>query len=204
MAQTVAKPKRIGANKARRSEALIQRSIRAYELSLDGLSVRAICDELGIKSTQTCWLDINRGKDYVLEHGVDIEIRKIEIDKLFRSTLGALAEEIQAQRKEGRTQTIERSDGTSETRTYRGIDPRTAEALARSADRWAQFLGITDRGPETGPQQTTFIQLAAPSDGAAFSAMCSAAVTEASGQGEAIDAEVTPEADPPQAQLARS
>ena len=44
---------------------------------------------------------------------------------------------------------------------------RTAEALARSADRWAQFLGITDRANET-TQQATVINLSAPTDGAAF------------------------------------
>jgi hypothetical protein len=147
MSKTVRKQSPPRGLKAKRSDALIQRSIRAYELSLDGLSVRAIGDELGLKSTKTTWDSINRGREYVLEHGIDIDIRKIEIDQLFKRTLGALAEEIQLQRKEGRVTLIERNDGTSEIRRTKGIDPRTAEALARSADRWAQFLGLMDLRP---------------------------------------------------------
>ena len=78
-----------------------------------------------------------------------------------------MAGEIARQADEGRIVEIERNDGSKEIRRTRGIDPRTAEALARSADRWAQFLGITDRATEVN-QQATVIQLSAPTDGAAF------------------------------------
>ena len=86
---------------------------------------------------------------------------------MFKNTLGHLAGEIQRQADEGRIQTIERNDGTSEIRRTKGIDPRTAEALARSADRWAQFLGVTDRAAEVN-QQATVINLSAPADVASF------------------------------------
>ena len=78
-----------------------------------------------------------------------------------------LAGEVARQADEGRIQTIERSDGSREVRRTKGIDPRTAEALARSADRWAQFLGITDRANEVNTANTV-IQLSAPADGASF------------------------------------
>ena len=128
-----------------------------------GNSVRTIQNEFAIKSTQTVHLAIGRGKELVKERGIDLDDRRIEIDQLFNNTLGHLAGEIQRQADEGRIQTIERSDGSKEIRRTKGIDPRTAEALARSADRWAQFLGITDRwssgetvdvtpsGPASGP-----------------------------------------------------
>jgi hypothetical protein len=161
MAQTVAKQKR--------SQALIDRDIRAYELHMNGLSIRAVGDEVGLKSSRTAWDAVNRGRAYVEEHGVDLERRKIEIDQLFRNTLGALMQEVQRQAAEGRITTIERNDGTSEIRRTKGVEGRTAEALARSADRWAQFLGITDRAQETTQANTTLIQLSSPADGASFS-----------------------------------
>lgn len=152
----------------RRSEALIQRDVRAYEMHVNGLSVRAIGEEIGLKSSRTAWDAINRGRKHVEENGIDVERRKIEIDQLFKNTLGALAQEVRRQCAEGRIQLIERSDGTFERRTTKGVDPRTAEALARSADRWGQFLGLTDRANEVTQQAVTMVQLSAPDDGAAL------------------------------------
>ena len=150
-----------------RNQALIDRDVKAYELHMNGLSIRAIGDDIGLKSSRSAWDAVNRGKKYVEENGINIERRTIEIDQLFKNTLGHLAGEIARQADEGRIVEIERNDGSKEVRRTRGIDPRTAEALARSADRWAQFLGITDRATEVN-QQATVIQLSAPTDGAAF------------------------------------
>lgn len=151
----------------RRNQALIDRDVKAYELHMAGLSIRAIGEEIGLKSSRTAWDAVNRGKEHVIDNGIDIEERRIQIDQLFANTLSHLAEEVSRQSAEGRIQTIERSDGTSEIRRTKGIDPRTAEALARSADRWAQFLGVTDRAAEVS-SSTTLIQLSAPTDGASF------------------------------------
>ena len=115
----------------------------------------------------------------MIERGIDLEERRISIDQLFSNTLGHLAGEVARQADEGRIQTIERSDGSREIRRTKGIDPRTAEALARSADRWAQFLGITDRGAEVS-QQATVINLAPPADAAAFE-------QQWTGAGETVD-----------------
>ena len=161
-----AKPGR-GKYKRKRSQELITRDVRAYELHMNGSSIRAIGDDIGVKSSRTAWEAVRRGEKHVEENGINITRRKIEIDQLFKNTLGHLAGEIQRQADEGRIQTIERNDGTSEIRRTKGIDPRTAEALARSADRWAQFLGVTDRAAEVN-QQATVINLAPPADAMAF------------------------------------
>ena len=150
------------------SEVREQRDIAIYESHLRGNSIRAIQEEFQIKSTKTVWTALNRGKDLVIERGIDVEERRIEIDQLFANTLGMLAGEIARQTDEGRITTIERSDGSREIRRTKGVDPRTAEALARSADRWAQFLGITDRANEVTNQAVTMVQLSAPADGASF------------------------------------
>ena len=168
MAQTVVEQKRPRGDKSTGSLSRLKRDLKAYELHMTGCTVRGICDELKISSTQTAHSAINRGRDYCIERGINVDERKIEIDKLFKVTLGALAEEIQIQRKEGRVTLISRNDGSEEVRRIKGIDPRTAEALARSADRWAQFLGLTDRAAETTQANTTLIQLSAPGDGANF------------------------------------
>ena len=178
MGQTVSKQPR---SRQRKSEAREVRDIAIYQSHTAGNSVRTIQNEFSIKSTQTVHLAIGRGKELVKERGIDLDDRRIEIDQLFNNTLGHLAGEIQRQADEGRIQTIERSDGSKEIRRTKGIDPRTAEALARSADRWAQFLGITDRANEVN-QQATVIQLSAPADGASF--------TDRWSSGETVD--VTP------------
>ncbi|WP_137007063.1 hypothetical protein [Synechococcus sp. UW105] len=165
-----------GKYKRKRSQELITRDIRAYELHMNGSSIRAIGDDIGVKSSRTAWEAVRRGEKHVEENGINITRRTIEIDQLFKNTLGHLAGEISRQAGEGRIQTIERSDGSREIRRTKGIDPRTAEALARSADQWAQFLGITDRANET-TQQATVINLSAPADGASFSDRWSSAET---------------------------
>ena len=154
-------------SRQRNSEARDQRNIAIYEAHMKGNSVRTIQNEFSIKSTQTVHLAISKGKELVIERGIDIDERRIEIDEMFKNTLGHLAGEVARQADEGRIQTIERNDGTSEIRRTKGIDPRTAEALARSADRWAQFLGVTDRAAEVS-NQATVINLSAPADGASF------------------------------------
>jgi len=166
----------------------IERDLKAYELHMMGCTVRGVGQELGIKSSQTTFNAINRGRDYAITNGINVEERKIEIDRLFKVTLGALAEEIQVQRREGRVTLISRNDGSEEVRRIKGVDPRTAEAFARSADRWAQFLGLTDRAAEVSQANTTFVQLSAPADGANFSerwasqAVDTTAVGQGSGQ----------------------
>lgn len=163
MAQAVSKQR----DRKRVSEARQERDIAIYQSHMRGNSQRAIQEEFSIKSCQTVHAAIQRGRELVKERGIDTEERRIEIDQLFANTLGMLAAEVSRQSAEGRIQTIERSDGTSEIRRTKGIDPRTAEALARSADRWAQFLGVTDRAAEVS-SSTTLIQLSAPTDGASF------------------------------------
>lgn len=131
-----------------------------------GNSVRAICDDFGIKSTQTVWGGIQRGKEAVIEQGIDIEERRIEIDQMFKSTLGYLAKAVEQQSFEGQIETIHGPGGTI-VKTKKGIDPRIAGELSRSLNRWAEFCGLLDRAPELN-QQATVINLSAPTDGAAF------------------------------------
>ena len=160
-----------------------------------GNSIRAIQKEFQIKSTKTVWSAVGRGKDLVIERGIDLEVRRIEIDEMFKNTLGHLAGEVARQAGEGRIQTIERSDGSREIRRTKGIDPRTAEALARSADRWAQFLGITDRAQEVN-QQATVINLAPAADAMAFEQQWTGAP-----ENEPKTVDVTPEKAPLSADL---
>jgi hypothetical protein len=168
MVQTVVEQKRPRGDKSKRSEALIQRSIKAYELSLAGLSVRGIGEELGLKSTQTVWADINRGKQYAIDRGIDVEERRIDIDRMFKETLGYLAQTIRHQAEKGCEEFFVNSDGSKSMKRRPGIDPRIAGELSRSLHRWSEFLGLMDRAPEVNQASTTLIQLSAPGDGANF------------------------------------
>ncbi len=153
----------------------IERDLRAYELTLAGCSVRGVCEELGIKSTQTAHNAILRGKKFALENGIDIEEHRIDIDRMFKQTLGLLVATAQQQHLEGQIETIHSPDGTI-VKTKKGIDPRIAGELSRSLNRWAEFCGLLDRAPEVN-QQATVIQLSAPADGASFTDRWSSAET---------------------------
>jgi hypothetical protein len=167
MAQTVVEQKRPRGDKSTGNLSRIERDLKAYELHMAGCTVRGVCDELGIKSTQTAFGAINRGRDYCIERGINIEERKIEIDKLFKETLGHLAQTIRHQSEKGVEEFFVDQDGRKSMKRRPGVDPRIAGELSRSLHRWSEFLGLMDRAPEVN-QNTTLIQLAAPTDGANF------------------------------------
>lgn len=143
-----------------------ERDLKAFELSLNGISVRGIMEELEIKSTQTAWAAIERGKKFAIERGIDVEQRRIEIDRMFKETLGLLVGTAKTQAFEGQIETTHGPMGTI-VKTRKGIDPRIAGELSRSLNRWAEFCGLLDRAPELN-QQATVINLSAPTDGASF------------------------------------
>jgi len=153
--------------KQKRTEARIARDIAIFESHMRGNSVRAICDDFGIKSTQTIWGGIQRGREIVKERGIDIEDRRIDIDRMFKNTLGLLVKTAEQQAFEGQIETIHGPGGTI-VKTKKGIDPRIAGELSRSLNRWAEFCGLLERAPEISTAQT-LISLAAPANGADFS-----------------------------------
>ena len=156
----------------------IERDLKAYELSLAGCTVRGVCDELGIRSTQTAFNAINRGKQYCVERGIPAEERRIEIDALFKKTLGLLVKTAYDQDACGQIETIHGPDGTI-VKTRKGVDPRIVGELSRSLNRWAEFCGLLERAPEVNQATTTLIQLSAPTDGASFSDRWSAQTVDA-------------------------
>ena len=139
-----------GADKRARGPATLtklERDLKAYELHMIGCTVRGVCDELGIRSTQTAFNAINRGKRYAIERGIDVEERKIEIDKLFKETLGHLAQTVRNQSEHGCLEYFTDPQGNTSTKRKAGIDPRIAGELSRSLHRWSEFLGLMDRAP---------------------------------------------------------
>ena len=175
MAQTVSK------HRARPlvSEAKIQRDIAIYKRHMMGLSIRAIQDEFAIKSTQTVHLAIQRGREYVIDRGINVEERRIEIDQLFNETLGLLIKTARHQSEKGVEEFFVDQDGRKSMKRRPGVDPRIAGELSRSLHRWSEFLGLMDRAPEQTVANTTLIQLATPADGASF--------TDRWGSGETVE-----------------
>ena len=153
-------------DKAPRNVARQERDLKAFELSLNGISVRGIMEELEIKSTQTAWAAIERGKKFAIERGIDVEQRRLDIDLMFKNTLGLLVKTAEQQAFEGQIETTHGPMGTI-VKTRRGIDPRIAGELSRSLNRWAEFCGLLDRAPEIHAA-ATLVQLTAPADGASF------------------------------------
>jgi hypothetical protein len=169
------------------SEAKIQRDIAIYKRHMMGLSIRAIQDEFVIKSTQTVHLAIQRGREYVIDRGIDVEERRIEIDQLFNETLGLLIKTARHQSEKGVEEFFIDQNGNKSMKRRPGVDPRIAGELSRSLNRWAEFCGLLERAPEVN-QSTTLIQLATPADGASFADRWSegAVTVEAKPDGQGI------------------
>ena len=184
MAQTVSK------HRARPlvSEAKIQRDIAIYKRHMMGLSIRAIQDEFAIKSTQTVHLAIQRGREYVIDRGINVEERRIEIDQLFNETLGLLIKTARHQSEKGVEEFFIDQNGNKSMKRRPGVDPRIAGELSRSLNRWAEFCGLLERAPEVNQATTTLIQLATPADGASFTDRWSegAVTVEAKPDGQGI------------------
>ena len=188
MQQTVVEQKRPRGDKSTGNLARIERDLKAYELHLAGVTVRGVCDELGIKSTQTAFNAINRGRDYCIERGIPTEERRIEIDRMFKETLGLLAQTAREQAINGQEEFYVDQDGRKSMKRRKGVDPRIAGELSRSLNRWAEFCGLLERAPEVNTASTTLIQLAAPTNGAVFD-------TRWAGEAEPATIDVSPTAD---------
>ncbi len=112
---------------------------------------------------------LDRGEKYAKERGIDCDAVKVKINELFDDTLGALAADIRYQSINGQiTEELDADGNVISRRRTRGISPRTAGELSRSLVRWAQFCGLMDGSADTSSNQTNFIQLNLPSDGASF------------------------------------
>ena len=130
-----------------RTEARMARDLRAFELHLAGQSVRAVCEEIGLKSAQSGWAAIERGRKQAVERGIDLDVSRIEIHGMFRRTAGLLMETLQHQAEVGQIEVMQTPQG--EIRKHRrGVCPRTAGELSRSLNRWGQFLGLQDTPAE--------------------------------------------------------
>ena len=170
------------------SEAKIQRDIAIYKRHMMGLSVRAIQDEFSIKSTQTVHLAIQRGREYVIDRGINVEERRIEIDQMFNETLGLLMDTAQTQHRDGSVTEFVDAEGNTSLKRVRGVDPRIAGELSRSLNRWAEFCGLLERAPEQNVQATTVV-LSAPAAGADFE---SRYANLPSAEAPALEASATP------------
>lgn len=190
--QTVVEPQRSRGDKSVANLSRIEKDIRAYELTMQGCSVRGVCQELGIKSTQTAHNAIKRGKAYVIEKGIDVEERRIDIDRMFKETLGVLVQTVRHQAEHGQEEFYVDQDGRKSMKRRVGIDPRIAGELSRSLNRWAEFCGLLERAPEQN-NAITMVQLSAPSDGASFSDRWSQSPVEGDKQRDDTVVDVTPE-----------
>jgi len=189
MIRTVAKQKR--------TEAQIERDIAIYKRQMRGLSVRAIADEFGIKSTQTVHIAIQRGREHAKLRGIDVEETRITIQELFQDTLGALANDVREQSRNGVvTEEFDGQGNLISVRRTKGVSARTAGELSRSLVRWAQFVGIMEGADTSGSAPVaSFIQLVMPGDGGALEQRWTAAPEAAQGDAPApaaVDVTVTP------------
>lgn len=189
MARTVTEQRSLP-GKQTRNQKLIERDIHAYKRHMAGLSVRAIGEELGLKSTQTVWGSIQRGKEYAKAQGIDAEETRIKIQQLFEETLGYLAATAKAQHLEGSVTEFIDAEGNTSIKRVRGVDPRIAGELSRSLNRWAEFVGLLERAPEQNVQATSIV-LTAPAAGADFESRY-ANMPAANAEPLALDAAATP------------
>ena len=173
-----------------RGEALIERDIAMYRRHMSGLSIRAICDEFGIRSTDTVHKAVGRGREHALARGIDAEEHRIEINELFRDTLLKLHGQVSHQAEHGCETLFINDDGSKSVKLIKGIDPRIAAELGRSLHRWSEFLGLMERAPEQNVQATTVV-LSAPAAGADFESRYSSLPSADAGQ-QVVETQASP------------
>ena len=181
----------IRGRRPRRNEGLIERDLAMYKCHMRGESVRAIGEKFGLKSADAAWKAIGRGKEHVKNEGIDVESHRIEINQLYQETLALVSAQVRHQATHGLVTEMVDADGNRMLKKVHGIDPRIAAELGRSASRWAEFLGLTDRAPEQNVQATTVV-LSAPTAGADFESRYGGQALQPSADQQTIDAAATP------------
>ena len=185
--------KEMGNGGQRRNAGLRERDIEMYKRHMRGESVRAIGEVFGLRSSNSVWVAIERGREAAKVKGIDIEEHRIEINELLRDTIGLVAEQVRYQATHGLETFFVDQDGNKSMKRVKGIDPRLAAELGRSAQRWAEFLGLSEKTPEmAGASQTTLIQLSAPSAGTDFESRYSDRQIAPAADQQTIDAHAVP------------
>jgi hypothetical protein len=154
-------------NRRYRSVAMVERNIKAFSLSLQGVSERAIGQQLGMKSQTTARNAIKRGEQHAKQLGLDTERIRLRIAAAFEElTMMGLAD-LRKQVTEGRVLVIQNPDGTTTVKTAKGVDSRSLGEVGRGLVRMAQFAGLMDGDAGgSGNGNTTLISLNMPADGA--------------------------------------
>jgi hypothetical protein len=134
---------------------------------MQGQSYRAIQEWLGAKGVRTAEMAVARGREYALDHGVDVEQVRLKITAIFDEMISAGALQLKDQQKNGQEVFFVDQDGNKSMKRTRGMDTRLMGEMSRSLQRWAEFCGLMDRAPEQN-SQTTLIQLSAPTAGTDF------------------------------------
>ena len=175
----------------RRNAGLIERDLEIYKCHMRGESVRAIGEKFGLRSSCSVWKAIGRGKEHVKKEGIDVEESRITIHQMFEETMVAAMAQLREQREEGVVTRMMDADGNKSIRQQKGADVRLIGEIGRSAIRWGEFLGITDRAPEQNVQATTVV-LSAPTAGADFESRYGGQALQPSADQQTIDTAAVP------------
>jgi hypothetical protein len=192
-----------------RSVAMVERNLKAFSLSLQGVSQRAIQQELGLKSQPNALNAIKRGEQHAKILGLDTERIRLRIAAAFEElTMMGLAD-LRRQVTEGRVLVIQNPDGTTTVKTAKGVDSRSLGEVGRGLVRMAQFAGLMDADASSSSQAgVTMINLSMPSDGATLESKWASAEPPAT-EAQVVDVEaktteVATEVDNQPAQIAES
>jgi len=158
---------------------------------MQGQSFRAIQKWLGAKGVRTAERAVARGRDYALKHGIDVDQVRLKITAIFDEMLTAGVLQLKHQQEHGLLVEMVDAEGNKMLKRTAGMDTRLMGEMSRSLHRWAEFCGLMDRAPETGPQQTTLIQLSAPAAGADFESRYANLPAADAGQ-QVVEAQVAP------------
>ena len=147
----------------------IQQHIDAFALHLQGVSYRGIQDHFGWKSLSTAQNSVMRGEQLAKDLGLDGERIRLKLANFFDELCDITLAQVKKQVEDGQVCLVADNQGNETITRRRGVDPRLLGEAGRGAIRFAEFCGLMDRAPEATTQQTTLIQLSAPTDGANFS-----------------------------------
>ena len=180
------------AGQKRRSAHLIERDIEIYRMHMKGISLRSIAHEVGLKSQTSVSAAVQRGKQHVLDRGIDLEESRITIHQFFEETLGEAMQQMREQRASGTITITTDEEGNVFKKMTKGVDVRLLAEIGRSSTRWAEFLGLMDRAPDSAATQQTTVVLSAPSAGTEFESRYANQQLTPSADQQTIDTQAVP------------
>ncbi len=151
----------------------VQQHLNAFALHLQGLSDRAVQEELGVRTLSSAQHSIRRGEEISKKLGLDSDRIRLKVAAWFEELTDLTMRQVRDQVLNGTlVETVDPEGGRTYRRT-KHADPRMVAEASRGLVRTAQFFGLMDDTASTagaGEISTNVVFVSPASDGAVWDA----------------------------------